>query len=121
MRQYLDITKALGDAGRVRALVSLAGGELCLCQIIGLLKLSPSTVSRHMAILQQARLVACRKDGRWRYYRLAGRDAPAVVREALRWTMASLRDDKTIRTDTRQLRGLRRRGRDPSAACYPVA
>jgi ArsR family transcriptional regulator, arsenate/arsenite/antimonite-responsive transcriptional repressor len=45
---------------------------LCLSQIIELLGLAPSTVSKHMAILHQAGLAETRKDGRWIYYRLAG-------------------------------------------------
>jgi len=49
----------------------LSGGELCACQIIEMLGLAPSTVSKHMSILRQAGLVETRKEGRWIYYRLA--------------------------------------------------
>jgi ArsR family transcriptional regulator len=47
----------------------LCDGELCVCQLIKMLGLAPSTVSKHMSILRQARLVQARKEGKWMYYR----------------------------------------------------
>ena len=70
MRQLMQVTRALSDESRVRILTFLTHSELCLCQIIELLRLSPSTVSKHMSILIQAGLVDVRKEGRWHYYRL---------------------------------------------------
>ena len=61
MRELMSIVKALGDENRVRAVMALRNRELCLCQIIELLGLAPSTVSKHMSILKQARLVDTRK------------------------------------------------------------
>jgi ArsR family transcriptional regulator len=73
-RQSLDdfaaVTGALSDPHRIRALMALRSGERCVCQIIELLGLAPSTVSKHMTILRQAGLVESRKDSRWVYYRL---------------------------------------------------
>jgi len=71
MREVMDILKALADENRLRALGALRGGELCVCQLIALLDLAPSTVSKHLTILRAARLVESRKDGRWMYYRLS--------------------------------------------------
>jgi DNA-binding transcriptional ArsR family regulator len=118
MRDYLAITKALSDETRVRALVSLADGELCVCQVIELFGLSPATVSKHMTILLQAGLVERRKDGRWHYYRLPGRGAPQAVRDALRWTLKTLRNEKAIRRDAKALCCVRRKTRQESARCY---
>ena len=71
MREVMDVLKALADANRARLLFALQGGELCVCQLIALLGLAPSTVSKHLTILRAARLVDSRKDGRWMYYRLS--------------------------------------------------
>lgn len=71
MKSFIAITKALSDSHRVRALVALRNGELCVCQIIELLELAPSTVSKHMSVLKQAGIVDSRKEGRWIYYRLS--------------------------------------------------
>ena len=78
MRHFVQITRAISDENRVRILLFLTCSELCLCQIIELLKLSPSTVSKHMSILIQAGLVDIRKEGRWHYYRLPETPEPAV-------------------------------------------
>lgn len=71
MREAMDMLKALADENRLRALCALRGGELCVCQLIALLDLAPSTVSKHLTILRAARLVESRKDGRWMHYRLS--------------------------------------------------
>jgi ArsR family transcriptional regulator, arsenate/arsenite/antimonite-responsive transcriptional repressor len=106
MRQLLSITKALADDNRLRAIGLLRGRELCLCQIIEVLALAPSTVSKHMSILNQARLVESRKEGRWAYFRLADEDAPAEVRQALDMVLASLGRDKQGKADQQQLKAV---------------
>lgn len=65
MFNFINITKALAEENRVRILLALEGRELCVCQIFELLDLAPSTVSKHLSILRQARLVEGRKEGRW--------------------------------------------------------
>lgn len=118
MRKCLVIAKALGDAQRVRALMSLRNGELCLCQIIGLLGLSPSTVSKHMAILHHAGLVESRKEGRWIYYRLPGRGAHPCVHGAIRWLKGCLARDPQARADAKRVREVRRLPKEKLGACY---
>ncbi len=99
MKDLLAVTQALSDPARVRALMALGGGELCLCQLVELLGLAPATVSRHLSLLYAAGLVERSKRGRWHYYRLPGRDAPPIVRRALRWVRHSLGDDPAIARD----------------------
>ncbi len=99
MRTLLAITKALADENRLRIVLALQNRELCLCQLVELLSLAPSTVSRHMSILQQAQLVAARKEGRWTYFRLADRRAPAAARDAIRLVHRNLKHDRESRRD----------------------
>jgi len=103
MREVLDIAKALADGNRLRVLAALGGGELCVCQIVALLQLAPSTVSKHMAILRQARLVEGRKEGRWMYYRLPDRKAPKPVKEAVAWVRRHLAQTPQIVQDGKEL------------------
>ena len=110
--------KALGDVTRVRALVALEQGEVCLCQLIDLLELAPSTVSRHLDLLHRAGLVRRRKEGRWHYFRLAGEDAPADVRGALRWTLDAVGKDPRIHADRRRMREVLAKDPRETAACY---
>ena len=108
MKDFLTITKALSDENRVRALMALASGELCVCQIIELLDLAPSTVSKHLTVLHQAGLTEARKEGRWMYYRLPGKDAAACSREAIQWLQANLADDPRIVQDAKKLKAIRK-------------
>ena len=105
MDQIVAIAKALSDPARVRALMMLRDGELCVCQVIAVLGMSPSNVSRHMSLLRDAGLVRQRKDGRWHYYRLAaGAGTPPAVRRALAMTQRAVQDDPTIAADAAALR-----------------
>jgi len=117
MRQVLAITKALSDESRLRALVAVKDGELCLCQLIQVLGLSPATVSKHMDILERAGLVERRRDGRWRFYRLARAGATPAAR-ALEWILEALRGDPRITEDARIVRQVRRRDLEELSACY---
>lgn len=106
MLEFMTLMKALADENRLRALIALRDRELCVCQIVELLRLAPSTVSKHMAILKQARLVESRKDGRWTYYRIAGGKMPPAAREAVDWIGRSLADNSQITADTQRLAGI---------------
>lgn len=115
MLPLMAITKALADENRIRSLLALDGQELCVCQIIELLGLAASTVSKHMSILTQAGLVESRKDGRWRYYRLADDDAPPEVRGAIAWICSSFSENSKIRQDSERLKKILRL--DPEELC----
>lgn len=103
MRDFISITKALSDENRVRILMMLCNGELCVCQIVDVLGLAPSTVSKHLSILRQANLIDARKEGRWVYYRLPDKGVPPVVSEAIRWVRWSLEGDERAKEDTKCL------------------
>ena len=118
MRRFLNVTKAISDESRVRVLLALRHGELCLCQIIELLELAPSTVSKHMSILAQADLVQWRKQGRWHYYRLPGREAPPPVAATLRWLRQSLAESPTAKRDDKRLKAISRKATKDVSACY---
>ncbi len=118
MYDFIYIAKALSDENRVRALMLLSQGELCVCQLIEMLGLAPSTVSKHMSILRQARLVESRKEGRWMYYRLPDGDAPQSVLEAVRWVQKCLAKDKKIVADNKQLKLVCKIDKEELCGCY---
>ncbi len=104
MKSTLRVTKALADLQRVRILMMLQAGELCVCQIVEVLELAPSTVSKHLSILSAADLVVSRKKGRWAYYRLPTDDADVFVRPVLEWLGDILKEDLTIERDMDKLK-----------------
>jgi len=100
----MAITKALSDPGRVRILLSLQRGELCVCQITEVFGLAPSTVSKHLSLLYQAGLVLSRKENKWVYYRLAERDSSPLVRDVLSLAKRSLKDCDETDLDAEKLK-----------------
>jgi ArsR family transcriptional regulator, arsenate/arsenite/antimonite-responsive transcriptional repressor len=112
MNSFLNLTRALSDENRLRALLALEGRELCVCQIIELLELAPSTVSKHMSILKQAGLVEGQKRGRWMYYRQPDAEAPAEARQALEFVRACLLQSQRTRQDQRRLSAILKLDRD---------
>lgn len=94
MFDFINICRALSDESRVRILLALRHRPLCVCQVTAFLDLAPSTTSKHLSILRQARLIEGRKNGRWVYYKLAeSARTPAMVRQALAFALAQLGND----------------------------
>jgi ArsR family transcriptional regulator, arsenate/arsenite/antimonite-responsive transcriptional repressor len=115
MREFMNITKALADENRVRALLALRKGELCVCQITELFGLAASTISKHLSILHQAGLVESRKEGRWIYYSLPAKGASVAAREGIRWVGKSLAEDPRAVEDEARLKRIV--AMDPAELC----
>jgi DNA-binding transcriptional ArsR family regulator len=111
----MNITAALADPTRVRVLLALREQELCACQITELFGLAQSTMSKHFYLLKQAGLVDSRKDGRWVYFDLPGKEAAPVVKGALAWVEKSLGDDPRIAEDSKNLKKILKL--DPAEIC----
>jgi ArsR family transcriptional regulator len=98
--------KALADGTRLRILGLLLAGEVCVCDIQDSLKSPQSKVSRHLAYLRRAGLVATRREGLWIHYRLGTLSDPVLaavvdaVRHALTHTEAVRRDGVRLQKRT---------------------
>lgn len=71
-----EFFSAFSDPTRMRILNALAPGELCVCDLVSLLELPQSTISRHLAQLRRSNLVEVRRSSRFAYYRLAAAEEP---------------------------------------------
>lgn len=71
MRQFIKVTKALSDPGRVKIIKMLQHRSMCVCEIQAAIGLAQPTVSNHLKILEEAGLVTSRKSGLWVNYALA--------------------------------------------------
>jgi len=71
MKETVRVFKAFSDETRLRILHLLLKGELCICELMEVLQLPQSNVSRHMAYLKNAGLVDDRREAVWVYYSLA--------------------------------------------------
>jgi ArsR family transcriptional regulator, arsenate/arsenite/antimonite-responsive transcriptional repressor len=115
MDRFTALASALSDSNRVRALMALERGEACVCRLIELLGLAPSTVSKHMAVLRQAGLVKSRKQGRWIYFRLADGKPDTVAARFISLAQNALKDDETVRSDKKRLKEILQQ--KPEALC----
>lgn len=62
--------KALSDINRLMIIDMLSCGELCACEILERFNFTQPTLSHHMKILCDCKLVNGRKEGKWTYYSL---------------------------------------------------
>ena len=62
--------RALADNTRLRLINLLSDDELCVCSCVEVLQTNQPKISRHLAYLRRAGLVATRRDGKWTHYRL---------------------------------------------------
>ncbi|MBN2134183.1 MAG: winged helix-turn-helix transcriptional regulator [Acidobacteria bacterium] len=115
MRNTINIMKALADENRVRIVLALARGELCVCQITEMLELAPSTVSKHLSILKNAGLIKYRKDGRWIHYQLDESSKIPEVGSFLEWIIESLKDSEEVLNDFEKLKTIEKK----SLSCVP--
>ncbi|MFV0627165.1 MAG: ArsR/SmtB family transcription factor [Alphaproteobacteria bacterium] len=70
MIDFMNITKAISDKNRVRIVVALQNSPLCVCQLTSLLKLAPSTTSKHIKLLEQAKIIESIRKGKWVFYKI---------------------------------------------------
>ncbi len=63
--------KALADNTRLRLISLIGESEVCVCFLVAILKTSQPKISRHLAYLRRAGLVASRREGKWMHYRLS--------------------------------------------------
>ena len=63
--------KALADRTRLRVIHLIGDDEVCVCFFVEVLKTNQPKISRHLAYLRRAGLVAARREGKWMHYRLS--------------------------------------------------
>lgn len=112
MRNMMAVLKALADENRVRILLAIEPNELCVCQLVELLQLAPSTVSKHIAILKQAGLLDSRKEGRWVFCRSAKENASQEGKEVTALLQRLLDNSPQRKDDARRLKQILKMDRD---------
>ncbi len=80
MKDFIKVMKALSDVNRVKIVKLLQQKVMCVCELQSVLCVSQPTVSKHLKILEEAGLVAFRKEGQWVNYFLENcKDSPYVT------------------------------------------
>jgi ArsR family transcriptional regulator, arsenate/arsenite/antimonite-responsive transcriptional repressor len=94
--------RALADRTRLRLLNLTAGKEICVCYFVEILGMSQPKISRHLAYLRRAGIVAARRQGRWMHYRLLT-PPNAVASAVLTETLHHLRNLPDMQADLARL------------------
>src|SRR5438105_11453889 len=94
--------KALADRTRLRLISLIGDSEVCVCFLVEILKTSQPKISRHLAYLRRAGIVAARREGKWMHYRLTeppDEHAARIFREV----RASLSEHPEMQSDREKL------------------
>ena len=93
---------ALADPTRLRLLNLMKGREVCVCYFVEILRQGQPKISRHLAYLRNAGLVAARREGKWMHYRMIPQ-ADEAAGSVLDAVLASLETDKQMEADRAKL------------------
>jgi ArsR family transcriptional regulator, arsenate/arsenite/antimonite-responsive transcriptional repressor len=94
--------QALGDPTRLRLLNLMGDREICVCYFVEILGSPQPKISRHLAYLRNAGVVAARREGKWMHYRIVTppHTGAALV---LKQTLQTLREEKAMQADSARL------------------
>jgi ArsR family transcriptional regulator len=97
-----QLFRALADPTRLRLLNLMAEQEVCVCYFTEVIAVPQPKISRHLAYLRAAGLVAARREGKWMHYRLVTPSDPYAA-GILSKTLAALRQDVHSTRDLQKL------------------
>jgi ArsR family transcriptional regulator len=109
-KTHVDLMfRAFSDPIRLRILTLVQPGELCVCDLVEILKVPQPTISRHLSYVRRAGLVKVRQDRSWKYYQLATARS-AFHSKLLECLSSCFRDVPEIAGDATRARVVRKRG-----------
>jgi ArsR family transcriptional regulator, arsenate/arsenite/antimonite-responsive transcriptional repressor len=94
--------KALADRTRLRLLNLMGMDEVCVCFFVEVLRTNQPKISRHLAYLRRAGVVAARREGKWIHYRVVEPEDAHVAR-VFREVRAWLSEDREMQRDRMRL------------------
>ena len=124
------IFRALSDPVRLRIVRVLLEGEMCVGDIVTILRVPQPTASRHLAYLRRVGLITARKNSYWSFYALAPTRSP-FGRALLECVKAGVADAPGMKQDAVRATRLKEHGgccpphlvescRQPMAQAAPI-
>ena len=96
------LLRALADRTRLRLINLMGNDEVCVCFFVEILGESQPKISRHLAYLRRASIVAARREGKWMHYRITDPPNPHAAR-VLSEVRACLSEDKEMQRERSRL------------------
>ena len=78
-----ELFKIFGDSTRLKILYALLEGELCVCDLAGLMAVSQCAVSHQLRVLKNSKLVKFRRSGKTIYYSLADSHVESILSQGM--------------------------------------
>jgi ArsR family transcriptional regulator len=107
MDELAQLYKALSEETRIRIMLLLMEGELCVCDIQAVLDEPQSKISRHLAYLKHSGLVRSKRVGVWMHY-LIKESADETCKAQLAFMGERLSKLPQYRADKKKLREFRK-------------
>jgi ArsR family transcriptional regulator len=104
-RKQFDLERffqALGDRTRLRLLNLMGDREICVCYFVEILGQPQPKISRHLAYLRSAGMVAARREGKWIHYRITMPEHIGATKILLD-TLAALKGEREMQVDASRL------------------
>ena len=109
-KTHVDLMfRAFSDPIRLRILNLVRPGELCVCDLVEILRLPQPTISRHLSYLRRAGLVNLRQERSWNYYEIAPARS-AFHRKLLDCLGSCFRGVPEMAGDAKRAQAVRERG-----------
>ena len=94
--------RALSDPTRLRLINLMAEREVCVCYFTEVIGAPQPKISRHLAYLRKAGIVAARREGKWMHYRL-GAPASSHAAAIMKTVCEALQQDRDFQSDLQRL------------------
>ncbi len=117
MSQTLKSLRALADPTRIRLVALLTKDELSVNELQEATRLGQSRISTHLGLLQDSGLLACRREGKRSYYRLAEATDDGT-RETLALALRAAKEQPEYEGDRINLRRILERRRDQAQVFF---
>jgi ArsR family transcriptional regulator len=108
VKEFIRVMKALSDPNRVKIIKMLQQRTMCVCEMQAALGIAQPTVSNHLKVLEEAGLVAYKKDGLWVNYHTANGESSPYSATLLGVLRHWLQDDPEVAGLLDSLSGIRR-------------
>ena len=83
--ESLNYFKSLADETRIRLFNILLSHELSVNELVSLMDMGQSRISRHLKILTDSGLLECRRDGVWAFYSVSKKGKEKKFAQAIRF------------------------------------
>jgi ArsR family transcriptional regulator len=110
MKALTDFGKLVSDPTRLKIIKLLSTQQMCVCELMDILKINQSCVSQHLTILKYHNLLNSRREGKWIVYGINRKALNGYLKETTSFFKKPLDKLPSFSKEHRRLTGLKNRG-----------